>query len=171
MDEASTGVVLDLTTSKSEYAKRFISNAILAYAFTNAKSKRLKKLFVILEEAHNVAPRSAELTMTEKVFMEGRKYGIHVVAVTQSPKKLSEGIVKNAALKIIHSVKDVEDAKYLANSIGYPELWKEFVELEVGHAYFYYRKPIRVVVTPDSNWRKASTPPQSEESTQASHTR
>ena len=144
------GVILDMTSFSTELAKRFIGNAILAYAFTKAKNGKLKKLYVFIEEAHNITPRSSELTIAEKVFMEGRKYGLHVVAITQSPKKLSEGIVKNAALKIIHGIKEVDDAKYLANSVGVQDLWREFIGLQVGEAYVVYRQPVKVIIERNS---------------------
>ncbi|UXD21985.1 hypothetical protein IPA_00510 [Ignicoccus pacificus DSM 13166] len=153
------GIIVDLSTN-SEYGKRFISNAILAHAFTKARAKKLRKLFIVLEEAHNVAPKTTELSLAEKIYMEGRKYGLHLIAVTQSPRKLSDGILRNSALKVVHALEDVEDAKYIANSIGYPDLWKEFLYLDVGHAYFYFKKPIHVVIESNNIERTPPTPPE-----------
>jgi DNA helicase HerA-like ATPase len=78
--------------------------------------------------------------------MEGRKYGLHLVAITQSPKALNENAVKNSFIKIIHMLREVDDAKYMADSIGDPALWKEFIELDVGEAIISQKRAVRVVI-------------------------
>ncbi len=166
---ASRGVVLDMTGLATEYAKRFVANALVSYAFTKSKSRKLKRLYVFLEEAHNVAPKSSDISIIDKAFMEGRKYGLHLVAITQSPKRLSENLVRNTATKIIHGMKEVEDAKYIANSIGYPDLWKDIIELDVGQAIIYFKRPIKVHVEGSTRERIPPTPRRDDQDIEASH--
>ncbi len=149
------GLVLNLS-DYTEYGKRFVANVIISYLFAQAKNNPTKA-FIFVEEAHNIIPKSSELSVADKVFMEGRKYGLHLVAITQSPKAMNPNAMKNTALKIIHALREVEDAKYVAESIGYPELWKEFISLEVGEAILSFRKPIRVFI--NSKRRSSSSPP------------
>ncbi len=143
---AESGLVIDLSPYTTEHAKRFVAHAVLAYLFAKARNGELKRTYVFIEEAHNVMPKSSELGVADKIFMEGRKYGLHLVAITQSPKSMNESAVKNSATKIIHAMREVDDAKYMAESIGYPQLWKEIIELEVGEAIVAYRRPVRVVI-------------------------
>ncbi|NPA84545.1 MAG: ATP-binding protein [Crenarchaeota archaeon] len=140
------GLVIDLSSYTTEYAKRFVAHAVLAYIFTEARRGMLERTYVFLEEAHNIIPKSSELGIADKVFMEGRKYGVHLVAITQSPKALNENAVKNSYTKIIHMLREVDDAKYMAENIGDPGLWKEFIELEVGEAIVSQRRPVRVLI-------------------------
>jgi len=140
------GLVVNLSSYMTEYAKRFIAHAILAYLFAEARRKNLERTYVFVEEAHNIIPKSNELGIADKIFMEGRKYGLHVVAITQSPKALNDNAVKNAFTKIIHALREVEDAKYVAESVGNPTLWKEFIDLDVGEAIVAQKRTVRVVI-------------------------
>ena len=153
---SENGLVIDLS-GYTEYGKRFVANVVIAYLFTQARAG-MKKTFVFVEEAHNVVSKGDE-GIVDKAFMEGRKYGLHLIAITQSPKSASPNIIKNTGLKVIHMLREVEDAKYMAESIGYPELWKEFISLEVGEAIIAFRKPLRVFI--DSKKRTSSFHPSS----------
>jgi len=141
------GLVIDLSGYVTEYAKKFVSHAVLAYLFAKARGGELKRTYVIVEEAHNVIPKSSELSVADKIFMEGRKYGLHVIAVTQSPRAMSENVMKNSYVKIIHGIREVDDAKYVAESVGDPSLWKEIISLDVGEAIVAQRKLARVIIS------------------------
>ena len=140
------GLIIDLSSYTTEHAKRFVAHAVLAYLFAEARKGSLERTYTFLEEAHNIIPKFSELGIADKVFMEGRKYGLHLVAITQSPKALNENAVKNSFIKIIHMLREVDDAKYMADSIGDPALWKEFIELDVGEAIISQKRAVRVVI-------------------------
>ena len=143
---AREGAVIDLSGYVTEYAKRFVAHAVLAYLFAAARGGELGRTYAFVEEAHNVMPKGSDVGIADKIFMEGRKYGVHLVAITQSPKALSENAVKNAYVKIIHNIREVDDAKYVAESVGDPSLWKEIISLNVGEAIVATRKLSRVII-------------------------
>ncbi len=157
-DAVRDGVIINME-GYSEYAKRFLTALILSYTFRKLSSKvHRRRVFAVLEEAQNVASKTASYAIFDKVFQEGRKYGLHLIAVTQSPKNLNEAVVKNTSLKVIHKINEASDAKYISESIGRPELWKEVIGLGVGEAIVSYGSMIfRVMITPEDRLER-STP-------------
>ncbi|WP_236943465.1 ATP-binding protein [Ignicoccus islandicus] len=134
LDLVSKGLIVNLE-EYSEYAKRFLTGLVLSYVFSELSKRKIRKdVYVVIEEAQNVASTSNSYSIIDKIFQEGRKYGLHIIAVTQSPRNLNEAVVKNTMLKIIHKMNEVSDAKYIAESIGRPELWKDVISLRTGEA-------------------------------------
>ena len=93
-------------------------------------------MVVVVEEAHNVAPRNREgQTILDSIVREERKWGTYAYIVTQSPSSISREIIKNTSLKVIHRMREVDDTKLMAFSVGMLKGWEELLRLERGTAY------------------------------------
>ncbi len=139
-------VIVDLSNMQDTFIKTYISNFILAWL--RVVNRRLKKIktIVVVEEAHNVAPRSREgETILDAIVREERKWGLYAYMVTQSPTSISREIIKNTQVKIIHGIREVDDAKFIAQSVGEEKLWKDLIRLNRGQFFISVAsKPICV---------------------------
>jgi hypothetical protein len=95
--------------------------------------------FVLIEEAHNFAPASADLVSSQilkKVLSEGRKFGVGVGLISQRPGKLDADVLSQCMTQfILRIVNPIDQSKVVESveSVG-RDLLKELPALSKGQA-------------------------------------
>jgi DNA helicase HerA-like ATPase len=77
--------------------------------------------FVILEEAHNLAPGSEyhsamSSSIVDRIAAEGRKFGIFLMVITQRPNKISQNVLSQCNSQIIMRLTNPEDMNAVRRS-------------------------------------------------------
>ena len=79
--------------------------------------------FIIIEEAHNFAPRSADgeyrptRGILRKIAREGRKFGVGLCIVSQRPGKLDSDILSQCNTQIIMKIVNPSDQEHIRQSV------------------------------------------------------
>jgi len=79
--------------------------------------------FLIIEEAHNFAPKSMEdrrilsKSILKKIAREGRKFGVGLCIVSQRPNKLDADILSQCNTQIIMKIVNPSDQEYIRQSV------------------------------------------------------
>ncbi len=79
--------------------------------------------FIIIEEAHNFAPRSVEdrpilsRNVLKKIAREGRKFGVGICIVSQRPNKLDADVLSQCNTQIIMKIVNPSDQEYIRQSV------------------------------------------------------
>lgn len=79
--------------------------------------------FLIVEEAHNFAPRSMEerpvlsKNVLKKIAREGRKFGVGICIVSQRPNKLDADVLSQCNTQIIMKIVNPSDQEYIRQSV------------------------------------------------------
>ena len=79
--------------------------------------------FIVLEEAHNFAPREVEgdyspsRTIIRKIAREGRKFGVGLCVVSQRPNKLDADVLSQCNTQIIMKIVNPADQEYIRQSV------------------------------------------------------
>lgn len=128
----------------SESATIFIMNILLfklqSYLRQLQNSDELKRAIVV-EEAHNVF-RKTELEGSgrdinnqyfDKMFSEIRASGTGIIVCDQRPSVLSDAVIANTAIKIIHAMDDKKDRDIISSSLDLTEIQnKKIREFDAG---------------------------------------
>jgi DNA helicase HerA-like ATPase len=111
--------VVDLSTVDSDFLRGIYIESLLYVVNTYMKSAN-KPLFLIVDEAHRfmggkVAP------LLSKLVVEGRKFGVTLVVITQHPLDLDPNIIGNSAYIVTFSIQEVNNLNYISRvlSSGY----------------------------------------------------
>ena len=79
--------------------------------------------FIILEEAHNFAPRADEgdyipsRGIIKKIAREGRKFGVGLCVVSQRPGKLDQDVLSQCNTQIIMKIVNPADQEYIRQTV------------------------------------------------------
>jgi DNA helicase HerA-like ATPase len=79
--------------------------------------------FIIIEEAHNFAPRSMDelavlsRSIIRKIAREGRKFGVGLCVVSQRPNKLDSDVLSQCNTQIIMKIMNPSDQEYIRQSV------------------------------------------------------
>ncbi len=127
-DEIFQGLVsIDLTNLKDVNNRTIYANILMkmVYDYCVQRGERSGLSHVLfIEEAQNVfPPRRPEdpMTIGERILAELRKFGEGVVVISQFPSSVSHDVVKNTAVRIIHSIRSGEDLDLIAASTSMDE--------------------------------------------------
>ena len=133
----SSNIIIDLSVFRSVHVKILFTLILLKilydYVVSRKRFSEKVKHVVIIEEAYNVIPyRRLDYlpTIGERLFAELRKYGVCLIAVSQSPIETSWSLAKNARVVIIHNTLDKDVDSVFGIRINFP-----FSKLPVGEAY------------------------------------
>lgn len=80
-------------------------------------------IFLVIEEAHNFAPRSTEERpilskfILKKIAREGRKFGVGLCVISQRPNKLDADILSQCNTQIIMRIVNPVDQEYIRQSV------------------------------------------------------
>ncbi len=117
--------VVDLSVVESEFLISVYVESLLHLLESYIKTSG-KGLFIIVDEAHRfmggkVAP------LLSKLVMEGRKFGVRLVVVTQQPLDLETGIVANSAYVISFAIREVNNLNYISRILCTSDVKYELV--------------------------------------------
>ena len=76
--------------------------------------------FVVIEEAHNFAPASADLVTSEqlkRILSEGRKFGVGVCLISQRPGRLDPDVLSQCMTQVLMRISNEVDQKRVAESV------------------------------------------------------
>jgi DNA helicase HerA-like ATPase len=80
--------------------------------------------FIIVEEAHNFAPRASSeerkvlsKSILRKIAREGRKFGVGLCIVSQRPSKLDSDVLSQCNTQIILRIVNPADQEYIRQSV------------------------------------------------------
>ena len=111
--------VVDLSTVDSDFLRGIYVESLLYVVNTYMKTAN-KPLFLIVDEVHRfmggkVAP------LLSKLVMEGRKFGVTLVVITQHPLDLDPNIIGNSAYIVTFAIQEVNNLNYISRvlSSGY----------------------------------------------------
>ncbi|MDI9644384.1 MAG: ATP-binding protein [Candidatus Verstraetearchaeota archaeon] len=127
-EEIFQGLVsIDLTRLKDVNNRMVYANILMKMVYDHCVQRGEQPCLshvLFIEEAQNVfPPRRPEdpMTIGERILAELRKFGEGVVVVSQFPSSVSQDVVKNTAVRIIHAIRSGEDLKLLSGATSLSE--------------------------------------------------
>ncbi len=123
-------VIVDLRDVMNLTTRLNLTGLILREILSLARSNPLRRL-VVLEEAHNFAPERGAtdvptgrenfaINMTKRIALEGRKFGIGLVAVSQRPANLSKYVLSQLNTQAIFRLITQNDINAVSQFFEYP---------------------------------------------------
>lgn len=132
-------VVIDLSSISLTTARKAAALLLLAreYQIRRDSEEARSKSFFVVEEAHNILV-GPDTSFADTLISESRKYGMHLVIVTQSPFLMPNSIILNSSVKIIHALRSQRDKDLVVSSLGLSnDLSSSLDKLGVGEALVY----------------------------------
>ncbi len=117
VDELFNGIsVVDLSVTDSEFLRSIYVETILH--MVDAYVRRFgRQLFIVVDEAHRfLGGRTAPLL--SKLVMEGRKFGLNLIIVTQQPLDIDPGVIANSAYIVAFVIQEVNNLNYISKILG-----------------------------------------------------
>jgi hypothetical protein len=130
------GLIIDLSGVQLDSVKKAASSFVLRKVYRDMffwEQNSTMKLNIVLDEAHRVLQDKT----LPKLLKEGRKFGVSVVAASQSMADFSKQVIDNVGTKIVFRT-NYPDSKTAANLIrgrDGKDLSKNIEQLSVGEAY------------------------------------
>lgn len=105
--------VIDLSVVESESLIGIYVESLLYLLETYIKTSSSSELLIIVDEAHKfmggkIAP------LLSKLIMEGRKFGLGLIIITQQPLDLEPSIIANSAYIISFAIQEVNNLNYIS---------------------------------------------------------
>lgn len=116
-------IQLDLGELKSEERGILVLKALQVLWDRNVKDS--KQTFIVIDEAHNVVPSEPEnlwqqlsSNMVNQIAGEGRKYGLHLVLVSQSPSKIHQNTLTQCENIIVMKITNTRELEVIKDAFG-----------------------------------------------------
>lgn len=120
--------LIDFAGINDNRISRAISQYILGNLFEQhrklAEREEYKRTFVIVDEVQSLVPelstdpRSESLgDLLHSIAAEGRKYGVHLIMITQRPREVRAGLLGECDNAIIMKMNSREDLRFLSQEI------------------------------------------------------
>lgn len=130
-------MVVDLSEIEVSQARKAAALLFLAREYELKRRGSRDWTIYIVEEAHNVFERD-DSSFANLLLAEARKYGMSLVVVTQSPSRMSNNVILNTNIKIIHSIRSKSDKELVSDSLGLsPNTVNLLDKLNKGEALVY----------------------------------
>lgn len=111
--------VVDLGSLETHQEQSIVAAAVIGKIWENRRERR--PVLLMIDEAHNICPQNptdpSQALATEHLIAiagEGRKYGIHLLLVTQRPSKLHENVLSQCDNLILMKMNSAADVDRLA---------------------------------------------------------
>jgi hypothetical protein len=165
-----------------EHARRAWTAALAA----PADEERRCPVFVVIDEAHNIAPEQPTTGLARSVVdtlvriaMEGRKYGLFLILVTQRPSRVNSNLLSQCDNLCLMKMSNLADVQLVQQRFGFvPPGWAEraltYKRGEMLVSGQFVDRPVEAIVAPrrtveggrslkDSVWLKDPSPPEGKE--------
>lgn len=150
-------LVIDLQSLEREEERVAITGRILGALWEKARQEQWEAIrdvdrsdqrvptFVLIDEAHNVVPQGKEnpairrlAAQIVRIAAEGRKYGLHLIASTQSPRRIDGNVLAECENVMLMKMRNETDLQYAESVLGFlPEAQRKLARsLEVGDILF-----------------------------------
>ncbi len=126
MEGNSVFALSDLHTAESQaiFMEGFLRKI---YSTMLERRKTYKKMFYIIVEE---AAKLGESEALRRIVSEGRKYGVGVITLAQSPKDLERSVRVNSSVFISFYQREPEELNYVANFISGGNEGRRFIEVK-----------------------------------------
>ncbi len=108
-------VVVNLFRVKNTFMRRLLAFAVISELYYISREKHTETVLVI-DEAQNLM--GGDSSLFSRIVVEGRKFGLGVILVTQNPSILPRDILLNLNTKVIHAIRSGEDKKIIQDSMS-----------------------------------------------------
>jgi hypothetical protein len=121
----SRPVILEFGALKNPRDRKFLIHLICNYLNFNLEYQGLStegqlRQVIIFEEFHNVALQTKEDNMISNLFRQGRKWGIGIIAIDQTPSLIPLDVYANMNVKISFALGTGQDIAAMAKAINLP---------------------------------------------------
>ncbi len=141
-------MVFDMFKIKHATLRRLIAYAVISNIYYWVRESRSKVLLVLEEVQNLIGTLNSELV--SNIIIEGRKFGLGVILVTQNPSIMPREVLANLNTKIVHAMRSGADKQVIANSMSLSEEYLQMLDkLDKGEAIIQsniYRTPILVKI-------------------------
>ena len=119
----SRPVVLEFGAIKSPRDRKFLIHLITNFLNFNLEHQGITadgqlKQVIVYEEFHNIALQSKEDNMISNLFRQGRKWGVGLIAIDQTPAMVPLDIYANMNVKISFALGTGQDIVAMANAMN-----------------------------------------------------
>lgn len=138
----SNVVSVELGHFKEQEIRKIFTSIFLKLLYDSRTRERFSKLqhVTVIEEARNIIPaRRLEEppSIGERMISELRKFGEGLVIISQFPTQVSNEILKNAATRIVHRIKNEDDRRLLQGAMNLTDKQA---------TYLHYLKPGEAII-------------------------
>jgi hypothetical protein len=141
-------IIFDMFKIKHATLRRLIAYAVISNIYYWVRESQSKVLLVMEEVQNLIGGLNSELVSS--IIIEGRKFGLGVILVTQNPSIVPREVLANLNTKIVHAIKSGADKQVIANSMSLDEDYLRLLDkLDRGEAVIQssiYRSPILVKI-------------------------
>lgn len=122
----NTPSIITIASLPSEQIKSLYVETFLHRLLNTMYTTRINnKVLLVIDEAHTIFKRERSKALINKFFMESRKYGIGIIAITQQPLDTSDAVLANTSLKIIFRINEPRNLDYISRTLaGYHDYLK-----------------------------------------------
>ena len=117
-------MVVDLGSVASSRERAVVAAALLERLWQRRAERR--PVLVVMDEAHNVCPAEPDDALGRittdavvRIAAEGRKYGIHLLAATQRPSRVHQGVVSQCDNLVLMRMNSAGDVASLAGTFSF----------------------------------------------------
>jgi len=114
--------VVDLSVVSDMSLIRVYVETLLESVFYTAQVVR-RGLFIVIEEVHRFSSKGRK-SIVPRLFMEGRKFGIAVIAVSQDPLSVEPAIFTNTKFIVNYVIPEAASSSYMARILSGNDLMK-----------------------------------------------
>ncbi|WFO75782.1 ATP-binding protein [Desulfurococcaceae archaeon MEX13E-LK6-19] len=108
---------------RAMYVDTFLHRLIRAMYTTTISNK----ILLVIDEAHLLFKRNRSRALVNRLFMESRKYGLGILAITQQPLDTSEAVIVNSSIKIVFGLTEIRNLDYISKTLsGYTDYSKVY---------------------------------------------
>ncbi|MEM3791210.1 MAG: DUF87 domain-containing protein [Candidatus Micrarchaeaceae archaeon] len=125
LDEVGKRSIFDISCIGSDELQRIYADSIFKQFYYFMRKGVLKDMLLVVDEAHKF-----DSTYLEKIAAEGRKYGVGLICIAQSPKSVVKEVRTNAYLTFSFFIKEPEGIDYVANLIASGHEGNRFIEVK-----------------------------------------
>lgn len=137
--DLSRCTIVDLSTVPTLRLRQFLTKLFLEQLWAYQRSNPSHKMFLVLEEAHTMAPSvhsSLAKGLVETLAREGRKFGITLCLVTQRPRWVDQTVLAQCSTAFVFRTSHGGDIEYISGALATtdPVLTGRLSSLTVGEA-------------------------------------
>jgi len=143
-------LIFDMFKIKNTNLRRLIAFTIISNLYYTVRERGMD-IILLLDEAQNLISNSSA-NLINTIVVEGRKFGLGLMLLTQNPSMLPKEIIANMNTKLVHAIRSGVDKKIIEESMS---LTQEYVQVldklgqgEVLLQSHLYRKPVLARINP-----------------------
>lgn len=108
--------VIDLSMTDSEFLRSIYIETLLQLIDSYVRTSS-KPLIIVIDEAHRfLGGKTAPLL--SRLVMEGRKFGLSLVVITQQPLDLDPSIIANSAFIVSFTIQEADNLNYMVRVLS-----------------------------------------------------